>query len=199
MDESATGLALRKIATAHRITVCAQRLADQHGFDGFTMDELAEAAEVSRRTLFNYFPGKLDAVLGPAPDIEGAPELFEEFRSGGPTGDLCTDVGALVSRVIDVKQFTRDEAEVARRVIKSTPRLLAAVHERFDEITQAFTTLLLDREGQQFGTARARLLVCLLASLYDYALTDVLEDDTGQRTMSEAFLEAMHTARTLLS
>ena len=65
MVESATQ---RKLVTSERITLCAQVLADEHGLDGFTMDELATAADVSRRTLFNHFPGKVDAVLG-APGV----------------------------------------------------------------------------------------------------------------------------------
>src|SRR5262245_7061502 len=60
----------RKSSTARRITVCAQRLTDERGFDGFTMDDLAEAAGLSRRTLFNYFPSKADAVLGAGPELD---------------------------------------------------------------------------------------------------------------------------------
>ena len=68
MTESAISLREQKRwETSRRITLCAQRLTDAHGIDGFTMDELADAAEVSRRTLFNYFPSKTDAVLGEAP------------------------------------------------------------------------------------------------------------------------------------
>ena len=55
--------------TAHHISACSQLLADERGFDGFTMEDLADAAGVSRRTLFNYFPGKADAVLGEAHDV----------------------------------------------------------------------------------------------------------------------------------
>lgn len=62
---SAIGLREKqRAATAARIVRSARRLADQHGVDGFTLDDLAEAAGVSRRTLFNYFPTKYDAVLG---------------------------------------------------------------------------------------------------------------------------------------
>ncbi|MDP3890466.1 TetR family transcriptional regulator, partial [Nocardioides sp.] len=90
MRKSATGRCggreARRHATAHRITQRAQELTLEHGLDGFTMDELADAADVSRRTLFNYFPGKIDAVLGAIPQID--PELLAVFRAGGPHGDL---------------------------------------------------------------------------------------------------------------
>lgn len=73
---------LRRWETARRINAAAQVLTEEHGLDGFTLDDLAAAVGVSRRTLFNYFPSKLDAVLGPLPDIAGTD--VEEFRAGGP-------------------------------------------------------------------------------------------------------------------
>ena len=85
--------------TAHHISACSQLLADERGFDGFTMEELAEAAGVSRRTLFNYFPGKADAVLGEPPRRPGRSSL-EEFRNGGPHHDLVKDLGVLAHSVL---------------------------------------------------------------------------------------------------
>ena len=65
MNESASTLArevpsrvARREATAHRITVCAQRLALAHGLDGFTMDQLAEETQVSRRTCSTTSPAR---------------------------------------------------------------------------------------------------------------------------------------------
>ena len=64
VTESATSLREQKRwECSHRITLCAQRLTDAHGLDGFTVDDLAAAAGVSRRTLFNYFRNKEDLAL----------------------------------------------------------------------------------------------------------------------------------------
>src|SRR3546814_20313093 len=96
------------------------------------MDELAEAAEVSRRTLFNYFPGKLDAVLGPGPELGNS--HLETFQAGGPTGEFLEDIKVLISELVEVKGFDRAEAEVPRRIFKTNPRLLLAVHDRFHAV-----------------------------------------------------------------
>ncbi|MBD8868052.1 TetR/AcrR family transcriptional regulator [Nocardioides donggukensis] len=197
MSQSANTLEGRKVTTAHRINVCALGLTDAHGLDGFTMEDLADAAGVSRRTLFNYFPSKVDAVLGREPVIE--PALLERFRAGGPHGTLLDDIEVVVAELFAGDELTRDEADTARRVVRSTPRLILAVHERFEAAVTEFTSVILDREGPEFGQSRARLLVTLLASLYDLALDEVLDDPTGRRTMAEAFLDTLRTARDLLA
>ena len=192
----AATLKRRKGPTAHRITICAQQLTDTHGFDGFTMEDLAESAGVSRRTLFNYFPGKLDAVLGNAPVIE--PELLEQFTAGGPSGTLLDDLCTVLVRIVSTKGFTRAQAEVARRIIRGNPRLLSAAHERFEAVAEEFADLIIQREGEGFGTARARLLVTVLACLYDVALKDVLADESGDLELGDAYLHSLQTLRGLL-
>src|SRR6187455_2160947 len=113
MTESAMSLReQKKVATAHRITRAAQQLAGQHGLDGFTMEELAEAADVSRRTLFNYFASKTDAVLGPEPEVPEAD--VEAFRSGGPHGNLIDDLAELARSALAVKQVDRETIEAVR-------------------------------------------------------------------------------------
>lgn len=197
VNESANTLTARKVSTGHRITVCAQQLTDAHGFDGFTMDELAEAAGVSRRTLFNYFPGKLDAVLGSMPEVRD--DLLEEFISGGPKGNLIDDLCSILVHMVSTKEFTRPEAEVARRIVKANPRLMAAAHERFDNLAEEFAAVIVQREGEGFGSRRARLLVAMIACLYGVALDDVLTNDTGELELDVAFVDALTTLRTLLA
>jgi AcrR family transcriptional regulator len=196
MTESAMTLREQKRwETSHRITVCAQRLTDEHGLDGYTMEDLADAAEVSRRTLFNYFPSKTDAVLGSPPEIPEA--HVDVFRAGGPHGHLIEDLTELVRIAMQVKQPDRAEAEVARRILKSESRLLAAAHQRFEAITLEFVELVLEREGADFGADRARLLLRLLLALLDVALDGFTDGD--DRSIVALFEEQVQHARSLLS
>src|SRR3954453_19633038 len=90
MSESATnvgGLRERKrAATRAAITAAARSLTAERGLNGYTVEEVCERAGISRRTFFNYFPAKEDAILGhPGDDIPE--ELAQAFVDGGvPAG-----------------------------------------------------------------------------------------------------------------
>lgn len=195
MSKSASTRERRRQETEHRIALCALRLTDEHGLDGFTMEDLADAAEVSRRTLFNYFPSKLDAVLGNPPEIP--PSVMATFHAGGPHGHLIEDLGVLVRVVLDGKDITRDEMDLGRRVITGEPRLIVAAHARFEEITAEFVDVILAREGQDFGADRARLLIRLLVALFDGCLP--ASENEPDRSLADLYDESLRAARELLA
>jgi AcrR family transcriptional regulator len=59
-----TGRRARKSSESRsRIIECAAELFVARGYEGTTMDDIGECADVSRGTVFNYFPRKEDLVL----------------------------------------------------------------------------------------------------------------------------------------
>lgn len=62
MDNSGTRLERRKEETRKKIIEAAMKLFDKQGFDGTTMEEIAEKADVAKKTLYNHFPVK-EAIL----------------------------------------------------------------------------------------------------------------------------------------
>jgi len=79
-----TGLRERKKArTRSGISAAAIALFLERGYDQVSVAEVAEAAEVSKRTLFAYFPTKDDLVLHRFADHEDEPARVVRARGSG--------------------------------------------------------------------------------------------------------------------
>ena len=69
----------KKAATRAALHEAAVRLAAEHGFDRLTVEAIADAAGVSRRTFSNYFSGKEEALFhGDAERLRRLLELLAE-------------------------------------------------------------------------------------------------------------------------
>lgn len=134
------------------ITRCSRKLTAEHGFSGFTIEELCSRVGISRRTFFNYFATKLDAVFGHIDD--GLPaealERFKNARQPGMEGISPTLLADLVELV--VTQLRRDEEEILSEhgffeAVHREPELLAKMVKVGPERMQEFMALVAVREG----------------------------------------------------
>lgn len=107
----------------NELALVALRLFLERGFDACSMHDVASAAEVSRRTLFRYFPSKNDLVWG------GADEAVERMRAGLAAAPAEEPAMAAIRRVyVDMLTFSPQLLEITRqrlRVIGSNPGLRA--------------------------------------------------------------------------
>jgi AcrR family transcriptional regulator len=198
VSESATPLReSKRQQTARRIMRAAGRLTLEHGLEGWTMDDLAAAAETSRRTLFNYFPGKLDAVIGPQPMLPD--EALAQFRAGGPTGRLVDDAVVVARRVLEADPLEPADVQLHRSLLCEHPRILAELHARFEVLTGELEDHVLAREGEAFGRPRAGLLVRVMLVGFDAALeAAAASPDDPHLQLADHFEAALHTIRDLL-
>jgi AcrR family transcriptional regulator len=203
VSESATaerpGVPIRagkRALTTQRITAAAQRLADERGLDGFTMDDLAELAQVSRRTLFNYFPSKDDAVLGGPPDLPA--DLLETFTRGGPHGNLVDDMAELVVHVVTEKRESREEVARGRRVMLGNPRLVALAQTRLRETVESCLELVQRREGAAYDRQRLDVALTLVLACFHVAMDRYLDGDSDDG-LADLFAETVRTAHDLLT
>lgn len=114
----------RPSATDHAaIEHAAFQLFDQQGFDETTMDQIALAVGVGKRTLFRYFPSKNDIPWG---QFDESLQHFRERFAAVPPGTPLAE--AVHGCVVAFNTF--DESALAQhrfrmRLILSTPALQA--------------------------------------------------------------------------
>lgn len=195
MTDVATKWEARRVETTRRLQRCALELTRDKGFDGWTMGDLAAAADVSRRTVFNYFDGKADVVLGPVHELPDA--TVAGFVAGGPTGRLFDDLVHLGTEAVDEKRADLDVVRLRRDLLCRDPHVTAMAHERFEEIIADATDLIRQREGEHYDANRARLLVRLLVTIFDSVVERTGPDLA--RPLSDLIDEAVADARALLT
>ncbi|WP_420362486.1 TetR family transcriptional regulator [Curtobacterium aetherium] len=150
MTDAEPGLRERKRrATRLAIQQAALRVAIEHGLAAVTVDEVSRRADISPRTFFNYFPSKEQAILGDDPTLPQGDDV-EVFVAGGPTGDLLSDLGALL--VHSARELIEERGLIGerQRVLRANPELFSrrmASMKEFQSEIQAVVERRLRREA----------------------------------------------------
>jgi AcrR family transcriptional regulator len=114
--------ARKKRAAREAIAATARRLFAERGFEAVTVAEIAAAADVSEKTVFNHFPTKEDLAF--AGREQGLLQLVADIRERPPGTPVIDVFRALTATVIDVLVARGDEELLtAARIIRSSPTL----------------------------------------------------------------------------
>lgn len=143
-DNDCPGLRERKRReTRLRIEDCATELILDRGFDQVTLEEICEKAGVSRRTFFNYFDSKDQAVSGTGIPVIPQEDLdtFATTDSENIARDILRFIGDRIDRDPDTSPTLSPDPETTRRIrqrrrtiIQSTPHLMVSGLRRFDQL-----------------------------------------------------------------
>lgn len=107
------------------------RMFAERGFDATTVDEIAAAAGISRRTLFRYFPSKNDLVWG---DFEGERARLRARLDVRPRDEPT--MRSIREAVVATNDFVADdlpELRVRMRLLTAVPTLQAYSTLRYAE------------------------------------------------------------------
>lgn len=183
--------------TRQQILSAAIPLLTQRGFETISMDEIAEAANVSRATLYNHFDDKA-AILDAG--------FAEEFASGAP--DLLTRALDIPSRrerlqfVFDTfAQWATPKKSLLRPVVTYGIRRSLA-HPDQPNPLRAFFVVLLDGSSRSLNRVSSQeVLAHYLHHLYLAATLRWLENDDSEpgayfSEMLSLFLDGAENIRT---
>jgi AcrR family transcriptional regulator len=118
----------KKVRIRENIAATAIRMFLEAGFDQVSITEIAQEAEVSRRTLFAYFPTKEDLVLQRFADHEDeAARTVRARRSDQPPLDALREALLDALRRRDPNAGLNDDPEIMAflRLVRSTESLAA--------------------------------------------------------------------------
>ncbi|WP_346041941.1 TetR/AcrR family transcriptional regulator [Actinomadura chokoriensis] len=155
--ESTGGLRERKKeATRRALHEAAMRLAVEHGLDAVTVEAIADAAGVSRRTFSNYFGGKEEALLYGGEQRMWS--LLETFETRPPEEPSWAALRASFDAVHD--QFGPLDPQWAAqvRLARNHPSVLARQLAHYAEFERALADLIAARDELPSGSLRPRIM-----------------------------------------
>ena len=164
------GLRERKRAETHRrLEEAAIGLALRDGLDKVTIDAISARADVSRRTFFNYFDSKDDAVLGVSPPDVSAEAVGEHLARYADSDTVESIIGLIIAVLgpsIDEPALHQSRLEVIRQHPELLERMLARMARITEQLTAAVRTIIARNAtgggGQPVseGVAETLLMTC---------------------------------------
>jgi AcrR family transcriptional regulator len=113
----------RKRRTAEAIVAAALELFAERGFERTTIEQIAAAADISRRTFFRYFADKEELFFA---EDERLLEVVEATLDAAPAGEPVLELARRATRALAAHSVADPERRLAReRLIAATPALQA--------------------------------------------------------------------------
>jgi AcrR family transcriptional regulator len=165
-----TGLTERHKERTHReLASAAARLFLERGYAATTVQDIAEAADVSPRTFFRYFPSKEDtitAIVGSSVD-----DIIDHLETHPEDLVLRVALSSALGMVAAQVRRDLDASRAFRKLLCTTP----ALHGRWLEEQRRSRNRLADALGPWFGGPPATLRAHLAAGSAQLAVEIAVE------------------------
>jgi AcrR family transcriptional regulator len=139
--------------TRDRLTRVAMALFLDRGFEATTLDDIASAADISRRSFFHYFASKEDVVF--AWQEESTAALIPAVAARPAHESMLTAAENAIAAM--VKQLEPGEAVAIARLKRDNPALQARDQVKHEKLERALAEALGKRAGHQAEGLQPRL------------------------------------------
>ena len=158
-SESSDRRERRRSRTRDQILAAALDLFEREGYDATTIEDIAEAADISSRTFFRYFESKLDLVLdhGEGDEVDEN-ATFEDLIGQRPSSEGPMDAVRNMLRERLTDELGADAFKIRQfRVALSTPSIRPALLEHIYDHQDDVAVVLARRAGAPDDDLRARV------------------------------------------
>jgi AcrR family transcriptional regulator len=174
----------KKRAAREAIAATARRLFAERGFDAVTVAEVAAAANVSEKTVFNHFATKEDLAF--AGREEGIAQFVAAIGDRAPGASVLDVFRGLTHTVLDVFVAGGDEDLLSvARIIRGSPALQERLTVGWESGAAAITAAVAETSGAAADdivpAIVARTLWFTHRSIFHAALTGLLEGEDHER------------------
>ncbi|MFD8590565.1 TetR family transcriptional regulator [Streptomyces sp. NPDC059637] len=162
----------KKIKTRRAIRRAARLLFEQQGYEATTVEQIAEAAEISPSTFFRYFPAKEDVLLG-----DGYEPLVEAALRDRPAGEpLAESVRQALLQQLRL-QLAQDPEETLQflRIAQRVPAVRNRMAGTSAAAGRSLARVVAERAGRPADDLQTRLLVSAFLAAWHEALLDWAE------------------------
>jgi AcrR family transcriptional regulator len=171
--------------TLRRITDAGIRLFIEKGHDATTLDDIAAAAGISRRTFFYYFKSKDDILLSLQSGLGDM--IVAALRETPPDTRPLDAIRAAIVKVCAT--IPADDMIVIDRLMRSSPTVQARKQASYVQHEQALFAALRERWPDPARETRLRLLAMLAVGAMRLA-SDTLSREGGKRPIIDLLHEA---------
>jgi AcrR family transcriptional regulator len=161
----------KKLLTRQAILDAARALFDERGYDDVTVSEIADAVNLSAKTVFAYFPSKEDLVFDGADDTRN--RLLSRIRDRAP-GQTPLDAMTAVTRellaeracTVDPVSPVADQMERNYRLIAGSPTLQARLRLLWEQLERGLAEVLAEEFGESEHAPRPRVVAAQLVLIF---------------------------------
>lgn len=164
----------KRLATRQTISDVATRLFFERGFDAVKVEEIADAADVSRMTVFNHFPRKEDMFFDL--DDEGRQDLLDALQKRRPDTPPIDALRRFAHWAVRHQRpyvrFFDPHSDRFMATLHASEALRARARAIRDELTQVLAAALADSVKRTHPDPVAVLAASLLVATWAVALAE---------------------------
>ena len=181
----------KRLETLRRIAETGLKLFIAHGYEGTTLEAIAEAAGISRRTFFYYFKSKEEVLLAwqGSGFVEALrPAMLEESPHQAPLDAVRHCLLKLISR------YETKESIIVDRLLRSTEALRARKQAVYVDMEQALLGAMCELWPEPKRRVSLRIVAMVSIGAMRLAM-EIWRQENGKRSLAKYLRESFATLK----